>query len=270
MKRSGGFRIFLALVLAWAFARSSLMSLVYDFLVVHMSAEWYREVLSRHPNNSIILDIGIGTGTALHRNAALLKSKNMRVVGVDYEEAYIKSAEELWSNHIDVVNLVTCSIYDVDDLKANIFDTQILAADVKAQRATFDEEPVLDETSGNPKDSSRGDAKLFDSVYFSGSFTLLPDPLEALRIAKMFLIQDTGRIYITQTYLIEKAPMTEIVKPWLRWITTVDFGRAVYVDEIETILKKANMKIVTNEIMQNFFVLPNQNPTLIILDPWDS
>lgn len=46
-------------------------ALIYDLVIVKMTAQWYQRVLSRLPQNSLLLDVGIGTGTALLRNEVL-------------------------------------------------------------------------------------------------------------------------------------------------------------------------------------------------------
>jgi cyclopropane fatty-acyl-phospholipid synthase-like methyltransferase len=62
---------------------------IYDALIVRMTADWYRAVLSRVPVGCRLLDVGIGTGAALLANADLLVEKDVRVVGVDVDVAYV-------------------------------------------------------------------------------------------------------------------------------------------------------------------------------------
>jgi cyclopropane fatty-acyl-phospholipid synthase-like methyltransferase len=62
---------------------------VYDALMVRMTAEWYRAVLRRLPAGCRMLDVGIGTGAALLANVDLLVEKDVRVVGVDVDPAYV-------------------------------------------------------------------------------------------------------------------------------------------------------------------------------------
>jgi SAM-dependent methyltransferase len=67
----------------------------------------------------------------------------------------------------------------------------------------------------------------YDAVYFSASFMLLPDPPEALRHVGT-LLAPGGRIYFTQTFEDRRARLTEIFKPLLRFVTSIDFGRVTY------------------------------------------
>jgi len=67
-----------------------LRSAVYDALIVRMTADWYRAVLRRLPAGCRLLDVGIGTGAALIANADLLVEKDVRVMGVDVDPAYVE------------------------------------------------------------------------------------------------------------------------------------------------------------------------------------
>ena len=44
---------------------SSWRSFVYDALILKMTTRWYEAVLTKLPENSIVLDVGIGTAGAL-------------------------------------------------------------------------------------------------------------------------------------------------------------------------------------------------------------
>jgi len=69
-------------------------SFTYDLLFVGLTQRLYEEVLERCPKDSTVLDIGIGTATSLVRNAKLVKAKNLKFVGVDYDKTYCKRAVE--------------------------------------------------------------------------------------------------------------------------------------------------------------------------------
>lgn len=67
---------------------------IYDAALLPLTARWYREVIDRLPDESRMLDVGIGTAGALVRNADLVKSKQMHVVGVDIDADYISRAKK--------------------------------------------------------------------------------------------------------------------------------------------------------------------------------
>jgi SAM-dependent methyltransferase len=67
----------------------------------------------------------------------------------------------------------------------------------------------------------------YDAVYFSASFMLLPDPVGALKHC-VSLLKPGGHIYFTQTFQAAPSRFMECVKPMLRLLTSVDFGRVTY------------------------------------------
>lgn len=86
----------------------------------------------------------------------------------------------------------------------------------------------------------------YDAVYFSGSFMLLGDPAAVLRHVSG-LLAPGGRLYFTQTFEHERAPLLERAKPLLRRLTTVDFGRVTYEAAFRETLAAAAVAIETVE-----------------------
>ncbi len=87
---------------------------VYDFVIVGMTKEWYKNVLERVDNGAHVLDVGIGTGTALFRNKSLLQKKNISVTGIDYDKDYVQLCDkniinEKLSKSVDVRHV---SVYE--------------------------------------------------------------------------------------------------------------------------------------------------------------
>jgi ubiquinone/menaquinone biosynthesis C-methylase UbiE len=68
--------------------------LIYDAAILPLTTKWYAEVLSRLPDGARLLDVGIGTGGALVRNAEIVRAKDLRVVGVDIDAAYIARCQK--------------------------------------------------------------------------------------------------------------------------------------------------------------------------------
>lgn len=194
----------------WERARS----FVYDRAIVSLTATWYFEVLQVLPENCHILDVGIGTGAALIANARTLRAKNITVVGVDYDRAYVTSCEKAiveadLSKHVSVVH---ASIYEF-----------------------------------TPKDN-----RLFDHIYFSGSFMILPQPAEALRkVVDLLLDREDGRIYFTQTFELSKNPFLEWFKPKLLSITSIDFGNVSYEGDFDEALHAARVQVEHMEVIDD-------------------
>jgi len=66
---------------------------IYDAVIVWMTSKWYAAVFQKLQDGDRILDIGIGTATALVKNKAALLERHLSVVGIDYEAAYVRKAE---------------------------------------------------------------------------------------------------------------------------------------------------------------------------------
>ncbi|KCV71865.1 hypothetical protein H696_01277 [Fonticula alba] len=183
---------------------------IYDAAIVWFTSEWYRTVLEKLPAKSSVLDVGVGTAAALLNNISIINERQLRIKGVDIDADYIARAQDLIrdKNASGLVNVEHMSIYDY----------------------------FL------PPGGQR-----FDAVYFSGSFMLLPDPSAALLHVKANLLKEGGLLYFTQTFERRRSFLVETIKPLLRVITTIDFGRATYYDEFARQLSAAGFKITAEE-----------------------
>jgi SAM-dependent methyltransferase len=82
----------------------------------------------------------------------------------------------------------------------------------------------------------------YDAAYFSGSFMLLPDPVAALHHVST-LLTPTARVYFTHTVERRRSRTVEVVKPLLRVVTTIDFGRVTYEDDFRRTLAAAGIDL---------------------------
>ncbi|SEO83040.1 Methyltransferase domain-containing protein [Aquisalimonas asiatica] len=82
----------------------------------------------------------------------------------------------------------------------------------------------------------------YDAVYFSASFMLLPEPERALRHC-CTLLKPWGRVYFTQTIQQTPSRTMETLKPLLRRITSIDFGRVTYEDAFKAQIRDAGMEL---------------------------
>lgn len=203
---------------------------IYDFMIARMTSVWYKAVLERCVGGARMLDVGIGTGTALAANKEILVSKNIVVVGIDYEQEYVTKAGQ-------VVNAAGLS----KQVKLNC--TSIY----------------------NPKLRSLfTGASKFDCAYFSGSLTLMPDPAAALKCTAAMLT-DGGVIYVTQTFQNKPAPIMERLKPLLRRFTSVDFGKVTYHSEVAEIVQKAGLTIIEDKPIPGSIDTAAQTARLLVL-----
>lgn len=211
---------------------SSWRSFVYDALILKMTTRWYEAVLTKLPENSTVLDVGIGTAGALLRCSKLLKEKNIHVVGVDYDADYIASAKQA-IEAAGMQSLIEVECKSVYDLKLGEKD------------------------------------KPYDAVYFSGSFSLLPDRIQALRTVSSTIVE--GKIFITQTYQRKSPPMLSYLKPLLKYLTTIDFGQLLFEKDIaeffsHTVPHECDLKLVEHDVIPHSLDTPLQAAYLTILE----
>ena len=83
----------------------------------------------------------------------------------------------------------------------------------------------------------------YDAAYFSASLMLLPDPVAALRHVTG-LLAPGGHLYMTQTFHHKRSPLRERLKPMLRHVVTIDFGRVTYEDEFRVVVADAGLTLV--------------------------
>lgn len=88
----------------------------------------------------------------------------------------------------------------------------------------------------------------YDAVYFSGSFMLLPDPPGTLRRVSEWLAPG-GRFYFTQTFERRRSRGLEILKPLLRFVTTIDFGRVTYEADFRGALEAGGVAVEALETL---------------------
>jgi ubiquinone/menaquinone biosynthesis C-methylase UbiE len=176
---------------------NNIISGIYDSLIVDMTEKWYRAVLAKLEDGSTVLDVGVGTAGALLRCSDLVESKNLKIIGIDYNEFYIQSAKGSIkkANMSDRISVHELDLYNEEKVQALLKEKSV------------------------------------DTVYFSGSFSLLPDPDGALKSILPLLKKD-GKAYITQTYQKRSPPLFGSVKPLIKYLTTIDFGRLISVEEI--------------------------------------
>ncbi|KAM3146658.1 hypothetical protein pb186bvf_001188 [Paramecium bursaria] len=93
--------------------------------------------------------------------------------------------------------------------------------------------------------------EMFDVIIFSSSFMILPDRLLALKIAKSKLNKG-GSIFFLLTLEQEKTLKTTIiekVKPYLKYITTIDFGQITYEKDFKLMLNENQLNIISMELV---------------------
>lgn len=87
---------------------------IYNKALMGLTPHWYAEVLARLPQNARLLDVGIGTGQALLRNAETIRSKNLSIQGVDIDASYMGHCQANITKHglDEHVSAQLQSVYD--------------------------------------------------------------------------------------------------------------------------------------------------------------
>jgi len=88
----------------------------------------------------------------------------------------------------------------------------------------------------------------FDGAYFSGSLTLMPDPVAALRAAAA-VVRPGGLIHCTQTYQRRGIPLLATIKPLLKYVTTIDFGQLTTEDRALQIFQASGFPVVQHKVI---------------------
>lgn len=235
-----------AIPLLWLVAvqivsKTKFSALLYNAVIVQMTSRWYDAVLSDLLVHSTLLDVGIGTAGALVKNKNAIIQKNLSIYGVDVSSQYVEAARravlsEKLEEHVHVARE---SIYNIPSIQTWL--------------KQYSEKAVV------------------DAVYFSGSFSLLPDPLEALNAAQQ-LVNPGGTIYITQTYASSSTRMGAITKPLIKYFTTIDFGQLVSNEKVMNVFEASNLTIVTHEQLQQtnaFGLSPPAFLTVLKVPPYE-
>jgi hypothetical protein len=183
---------------------------------------------------------------ALIRCQSLLKSKNIRVVGVDYDADYVSVAKTAISNQglADYISVVTMSVYDVQSKRSELT------------------------VPGTKENNESSQPHQFDAVYFSGSLSLLPDMVGAIQVvAPLLLFQPphtstVGKIYITQTYQRQISTLLSYMKPLLRFVTTIDFGKLVTEQEAEDLFYRQIQETCGMDVLEHKVIDKSVNTSM--------
>jgi ubiquinone/menaquinone biosynthesis C-methylase UbiE len=87
---------------------------IYNQAFAPFTRPWYRAVLAALEPGTRMLDVGVGTARSLVANAAVVKERDLRIVGVDIDDCYIRKARTAVEKAglSDHVTLMLQSIYD--------------------------------------------------------------------------------------------------------------------------------------------------------------
>lgn len=147
-----------------------------------------RHVLVEIPDNSKILDVGIGTGCAYSHNSDLIKRKNIHIIGIDIDPGYTRKAKHTM---ID------------DDLESHV---KIILGDIYEIDCQQD---IL--------------VNSFDFVFFSDSYAVIPGVHIMMTYCEKFL-KPTGMMVVTSTLFDNYNETIEWIKQRLIYVSSIEFG----------------------------------------------
>jgi ubiquinone/menaquinone biosynthesis C-methylase UbiE len=130
-------------------------------------------------------------------------SPSVEVIGIDIVNTYLESSRQLFRSHPNV-SIQQMNFYALGTLR-----------------------------------------RKFGAIIFGSSFMLMPDKIKALQIAKENLAEG-GSIFFLQTVYRSRNILSyamEYIKPYLYYITTVDFGTVTYRDEFESLLNSQGLRM---------------------------
>ena len=179
-------------------------NLIYNFLIDEVTDYCYQNCLEYFPDNSSILDVGIGNGTMLENYHSLIKRKNLRIIGIDKNKGYLKHCGRLVQQYQLGENIT-------------LYNKPIELLELPAEKS-------------------------FDFILFSMSFMLLKDQHSVLDRVGGWLSPD-GEIVFFQTMFRKRSKMLDFIKPKIKYFTSVDFGRVTYEDDFSSFLRTRNLAI---------------------------
>ena len=186
----------------------------------------------------------------------ILLSQNISVVGIDYNEFYVKAARKsIEQNNLESsIQIEFKSVYDIDTeiLESNTdesFKNDNNSLSIKEPLALAQAQGSLPKTTKKDVNIDTEPLNYFDAAYFSGSISLLPDPPKALQ-AVASVVKPGGLIYITQTYQRKNIPFLAYIKPLMKFCTSIDFGQLIFVNDVEELLwNGSGLEVIEHKVI---------------------
>lgn len=185
-------------------------SRVYSLIVSDVTDGCYRTCLPVFPPSSAILDVGIGNGEMIKTHHDTIRERGLRITGLDVDPDYLARCNEL-------------------------IDRYSLQENIRTHLT-----PVEEYVPPAPG--------YFDAILFSMSFMLLRDPALVLRRIRPWLAPH-GQVVFVQTMFGEISRFLEFVKPRLKYVTTIDFGRVIYERDFLRLLQGEGLRIVEDRLI---------------------
>jgi len=188
----------------------ALTSRLYSLIVSDVTDGCYGSCLPIFPPAARVLDVGIGNGEMIKTYHALIRSKRFSITGLDVHRDYLARCNRLIGAY---------------GLQEHIH-TELTPVEAYAPPS----------------------AGCFDCILFSMSFMLLDDPRLILRRIRPWLAPG-GQVVFVQTMFQNASRLLDFVKPRLKYVTTVDFGRAIYEQDFLALLRSEGLQILEDRLI---------------------
>lgn len=186
-------------------------NLLYNLMINEVTDLCYKNCLNYFTNRSKILDVGIGNGTMIRHYHDLIKQKRLMITGIDINRIYLRHCRDLIAQW---------------QLENNIV--------VIGQSVEYYEPP---------------EQEYFDFILFSMSFMLFRDQQLVLDRIRSWL-KPGGKIIFFQTMFNKRSPVMELIKPRLKYVTTIDFGRVTYENDFAALLRGKDISINEDRLIK--------------------
>ena len=98
---------------------------------------------------------------------------------------------------------------------------------------------------------------------------IMPDNVKALKHVSS-LLKPNGRIFITQTIQTQRSKTVEVVKPLLKYLTTIDFGNVTYENELMQTFNEAGLTVLDNRAIADSSMDSLRSYRLFVLEKYPS
>lgn len=184
---------------------------LYNLIFSDMTKLCYSNCLKLYPRNASILDVGIGNGVMIKKNHKLIKQKDLHITGLDINRHYLEHCRKM-----------------IREFK--------LEKQVKVHHKS-----VLS--------FSPGENPCYDYIFFGQSFMLMSEQGKVLDRTKKWLKPD-GKVIFFQTMFKNRSKIMEFVKPRLKFLTTVDFGKVTYEKDFYDLLDQGNFNPCEDKLLK--------------------
>jgi alpha-N-acetylglucosaminidase len=188
-----------------------LTSYLYSLIVSDVTDGCYRNVFDYVRPGSRVLDVGIGNGAMIKRYHGTIVARELRIVGLDINPHYLAHCEKL----------------------------------VRAYRLT----DRIDVLERSVEEYAPAGAPCFDYILFSMSFMLMRDQRAVLTRVLPWLTPG-GELIFVQTMFRERSRWLELIKPNLKYLTTIDFGRVTYESAFFSLLRGAELTVQEDRVIK--------------------